>query len=69
MGRYVDAGLIVLGIVMTAYGLDSAPQSNPRAAALLLRRPLDDSGWLLVGGILAVLMGVSLLAIRRLRAG
>ena len=50
---------------MTAYGLDSSDSLKSRISRLFLEMPRDGSTWLLIGGILSVMIGLSLAAHRR----
>jgi hypothetical protein len=68
MRKYVGASLVVLGIVLTAYGLKASDSLNSRMSRLFAGQPADGATWLLVGGILAVFVGLSLAAYRRPRA-
>jgi hypothetical protein len=68
MKKYAGASLVVLGIVMTAYGLDLSHWQKPQIPGPLLMRPLNESACLLIGGMVSLLIGFALLAIRRQRA-
>jgi hypothetical protein len=68
MRKYAGAGLVVLGIVLTAYGLDSSDSLNSRVTRLFTPLPADGSAWLLVGGVLSVFVGLAMAAYRRPRA-
>jgi uncharacterized membrane protein len=68
MRKYIGASLVVLGIVLTAYGLKASDSLNSRMSQLFAGHPADGATWLLVGGILAVFVGLSLAAFRRPRA-
>lgn len=68
MKKYVGASLIVLGIILTAYGLDSSETMNSRVSRLFTAWPLDGSAWLLIGGVFSGMVGLSLAAYRRQRA-
>ena len=68
MRRDVGAGLIVLGIVLTAYGLNSSESLNVRMTQLLAGRPPEGATWLLIGGIISVFIGLAMAVHRRPRA-
>jgi hypothetical protein len=68
MRKYFGAGLIVLGVVLTAYGLDSSDPLNVRITQLFKGRPADGATWLLIGGIVSGLLGLGMAAHRRPRA-
>lgn len=68
MKKYVGASLIVLGVILTAYGLDGSGSMNSRVSRLFTAWPLDGSSWLLLGGVLSGMIGLSLAAYRRQRA-
>jgi len=61
MRRYAAASFVVLGIILTTYGLDSTES---------IFRPwtMDGPTKLLIGGILSVTVGLSLTSYRRQRA-
>ena len=66
MRKYAGASFIVLGIILSAWGIHSGESINSRRDHLF-------SGWsmdwpLLVGGILSVMVGLSLTSYRRIRA-
>ena len=66
MRKYVGASLVVLGIILSAWGIDSGEPINSRIDRLF-------SGWsmdwpLLIGGILSVAVGLSLTSYRKSRA-
>ena len=68
MRKYFGAGLIVLGVVLTANGLDSPDSFNSRMTRLFSGGPADGATWLLVGGVLSVFLGLAMAAYRRPRA-
>ena len=68
MRKYVGAALIVVGIVLAAYGLDSSDSLNSRMTRLFSAGPADGATWLLIGGILSVFIGLAMAAHRRPRA-
>jgi hypothetical protein len=61
MRKYAAASFVVLGIVLTAYGLDTAEWT---------RSPwtMDEPPKLLIGGILSGMVGLFLASFRRQRA-
>ena len=67
MRKYFGAGLIVLGVVLTAYGLDSSDSLNTRFTRLFAGRPVEGATCLLIGGILSVFIGLAMAAHRRPR--
>ena len=67
MRKYFGAGLIVLGVVLTAYGLDSSDSLNARITQLFSGRPAGGAMWLLIVGILSVFIGLAMAAHRRVR--
>jgi uncharacterized membrane protein YdcZ (DUF606 family) len=68
MQKYLAASLIVLGIILTAYGLDTFDSMGSRVSRLFAGWPADAPTWSLFGGVLAVMIGLSLAAYRRQRA-
>ena len=68
MRKYFGAGLIVLGVVLTAYGLDSSDSLNVRITQLFSGRPVGGATLLLIGGIVSVVIGVAMAVYRRPRA-
>ena len=68
MRKYFGAGLIVLGVVLTAYGLDSSDSLNVRITQLFSGRPAEGATWLLTGGVFSVFLGLAMAAHRRPRA-
>lgn len=66
MRKYAGASLIVLGILLSAWGLDSGEPINSRMGRLCTGRSMD---WrLLIGGILSVTVGLSLTSYWKTRA-
>ncbi len=65
MRKYAGAGLVVLGIVLTAYGWDSSGSLYFRVTRLFAGRPADGTTWLLIGGVLSVFVGLAMAAYRR----
>ena len=68
MMRVAGAAMVVLGVVLTAYGLNSADSLNSRVTRLFTGQPTDRAMWLLIGGILSVFIGLALATHRRPRA-
>jgi hypothetical protein len=68
MRKYFGAGLIILGVVLTACGLDSSESLNSRVTRLFSGWPADGATWLLIAGVLSVFMGLWMAAHRRPRA-
>ena len=67
MRRDLGAGLIVLGVVLAAFGLNSSDSLNVRMTQLFAGRP-EGATWLLIGGIFSVFIGLAIAAQRRPRA-
>lgn len=65
MRKPVGIGLVVVGIFMTVFGLRSADSLNSRLSRLLSEWPTDRAMWLLIGGVLAVVVGLALSSYRR----
>ena len=61
--KYIGAGLIVLGIVTTASGLEVSRRPRLRTSGADVSRSLNPSAWRLIEGVLLVLAGLCLLAI------
>ncbi|MBI3857503.1 MAG: DUF3185 family protein [Planctomycetes bacterium] len=68
MRKYAGAVLVVLGVVLTTYGLNSPESLNTRVSQLFSRWPVDGPTCLLIGGILSVMTGLGMAAHRRPRA-
>jgi hypothetical protein len=68
MLRYDGASFVVLGIMLTACGLDSSEPIPFRLARLFPEWAADGPGCLLIGGTLSVMLGLSLAAHCRRRA-
>lgn len=68
MKRIAGVALIVMGVVLSAYGLNSADSLNSRVTRLFTGQPTDRAIWLLIGGILSVFIGLALASHRRPRA-
>ncbi len=66
MRKYAGASLIVLGITLSALGIDSGDSINSRMDRLFTRGSMDLP--LLIGGILSVMVGLSLTSYRKSRA-
>jgi hypothetical protein len=66
MRKYAGAGLIVLGISLSALGIDSGESITSRMGRLFTGWSMD---WpLLLAGILSVAVGLSLTSYRKSRA-
>jgi hypothetical protein len=60
MRKYAAASFVVLGIILTAYGLDTTESITTPWA-------VDGPTRLLIGGILSVMVGFALASFHRLR--
>ena len=65
MRKYAGASLIVLGIILSALGIDSGESINSRMGRLFTGWSIDLP--LLIGGILSVTVGLSLTSYRKSR--
>ena len=68
MRKYIGASLVVLGIILTAYGLDGAGSIKSQFSRLFTVWTPDAPMWLLIAGILSVMVGLSLSFHQRQRA-
>jgi len=56
MKRYIGAGLLVLGFLLAAYGLESSESILPRRLGLFTSLPVGGPGLLLIGATVAMLV-------------
>jgi uncharacterized membrane-anchored protein len=57
MNKIVSLALLVVGIVLIAYGIDSVNSTGSDFSRLFTGAPTDKSIWLLVGGVIAAAVG------------
>jgi len=67
MQRALGAGLVVIGIVLGILGLDANDSVSSRLSRLFTGSPTDKTVWLFIGGIVAVVAGLSLALFPRRR--
>jgi len=65
MRRFVGAVVVVVGVVLVVAGLDASDSLSSRFSRLFTGSPTDKTIWLLMGGALAVMVGVSMVWSRR----
>ena len=65
MRKFVGAGVIVLGVFLVIAGMDASDSISSRFSKLFTGSPTDKTVWLLIGGALAVMVGVSMVWFRR----
>jgi hypothetical protein len=58
MNRILSLALLSGGIVLVIYGISAADSVGSRFARLYTGAPTDKTLWLLIGGIVAVVIGV-----------
>jgi uncharacterized membrane protein YqhA len=64
--RFMMGGLIViLGVLLLVYGLDASESLYSKLTRLFTGAPTDKSLWLLIGGVLALGVGLSMAFTRR----
>lgn len=69
MTRAVGFGLIAVGIVLLVMGINSADSVSSEVKEFFEGTPTDQSIWLLIGGVLALVVGLgALFAAGRRRA-
>ncbi len=64
MNRPVSLALFVIGIVLVVMGANASDSLGSRLSRFFSGTPTDATIWLLIGGVLAVVVGVSGLARR-----
>jgi len=63
--RFMMGGLIVLlGVLLLVYGLDASDSLYSKISRLFTGSPTDKSLWLLIGGVLALVVGLSMASSR-----
>jgi ABC-type uncharacterized transport system permease subunit len=67
MRKYVGASLVVLGFILTAFGLESSESMNSRISRVFTTWPVDEPARLLMGGVLFVMIGLAVAVHRRRR--
>jgi hypothetical protein len=65
MRKFVGAAVLVLGVILVIAGLDASDSLSSRFSRLFTGSPTDKTIWLLIGGALAVMVGVSMVWTRR----
>ena len=64
--RFMMGGLIVmLGVLLLVYGLDASESLYSKLTRVFTGAPTDKSLWLLIGGVLALGVGLSMAITRR----
>ena len=59
--RFVlGAAVAVLGVVLVIFGLDANDSVSSRVSKLFTGSPTDKTIWLLVGGVVAFVVGLSM---------
>ena len=64
MRKFVGAAVIVLGVCLLIAGLDASDSLSSRFSRLFTGTSTDKTIWLLVGGALALTVGVSMVWFR-----
>lgn len=67
MRKYVGASLVLLGMILTAWGVNTAPSMNSLITRVFTAWPPDEATCLLVGGILTFMIGLGMASHRRKR--
>jgi hypothetical protein len=57
MNKILSIALLVAGIALIAYGLDASHSIGSDVSRAVTGQPTDRSMWLLIGGIVAVVLG------------
>ena len=57
--------LVVLGVVLVIFGLDANDSVSSRVSKLFTGSPTDKTIWLLVGGVVSFVVGLSMALIPR----
>lgn len=65
MQRALGAALVVIGIVLAIIGLDANDSFSSRVSRLFTGSPTDRTIWLFIGGVVAVVAGLSLALLPR----
>ena len=65
MKNYIGVGVIILGVVLVMAGLDASDSLSSRISRLLNGSPTDRTLWLFLGGVVAVMVGASMVWRRR----
>jgi uncharacterized membrane protein len=58
MNKPLSLALLVVGIILTIYGISAADSVGSDVSRLFTGAPTDKSVWLLVGGIVAGIIGL-----------
>jgi hypothetical protein len=56
----LGAAIAVLGVVLVIFGLDANDSVSSRISKLFTGSPTDKTIWLLVGGVVAFVVGLSM---------
>jgi hypothetical protein len=67
MNPIISIALIIIGVVLLSYGLISADSLASRFSNFFAGHPTDKTVWLCLGGVAALLIGISSV-VRRSRA-
>ena len=65
MRRLTGVGVLVLGIVLVVAGMDATDSLSSRLSRLFTGSPTDRAIWLLLGGAVAVIVGLSMMTSHR----
>ena len=65
MNRFVGGGLIVVGIILLIAGLNAQDSLSDRLSRAFTGSSTDKTIWMFIGGALAVIVGASMMFIRR----
>jgi len=65
MRTFAGVGIVILGIILVIAGLDASDSLSSRFSRLFTGNPTDKTIWLLIGGAVAVILGVSMVGFRR----
>ncbi len=65
MLKYIGIAIVILGIALVISGMDASDSLASRLSRLFTGSPTDRTIWLLIGGTLAAVFGLSLMWSRR----
>lgn len=58
MSKGTSIALLVIGLVLTGYGLSASDSFGSSVSRLFTGAPTDKTVWLLIGGVAALIIGV-----------